>query len=170
MSTNKIDVLLGLGAVVFAAVLAWVAIPRWVSTPSNVGNVVLSPLFWPYILAGVAGLTGAALAVTSLRRRSDSATTIAPEPPPVTDNQTGFGAYLRLLIMAVILVAAMYAMPRLGMVWTSMLVFLSTALLVKTRHPRLAIICAVVLPLLLYAFFAHVAGVAIPQGDFVRLP
>ena len=35
---------------------------------------------------------------------------------------------------------------------------------------RRALVTSFVVPLLLYAFFAHVAGVAIPQGNFVRLP
>ena len=53
---------------------------------------------------------------------------------------------------------------------TSMLIFVATALLVRTRHPKTALVCAVIVPLVLYAFFAHVAGVAIPQGNFMRLP
>jgi len=56
------------------------------------------------------------------------------------------------------------------MVWTAMIVFLLTAFLFRTRHPITALICAVVIPLALYLFFAKVAGVAIPQGIFVRLP
>jgi len=64
----------------------------------------------------------------------------------------------------------MVALPRLGMVWTAMLVLAACAFLFQTRHPIVAIICAVVMPLLLYLFFAHVAGIAIPQGNFVRLP
>ena len=42
--------------------------------------------------------------------------------------------------------------------------------LVRTKHMTIAIVSAVAVPLLLYVFFAHVAGVAIPQGNFVRLP
>ncbi|MCY4292849.1 MAG: hypothetical protein OXC72_14005, partial [Roseovarius sp.] len=53
---------------------------------------------------------------------------------------------------------------------TSMLSYLATAFLVKTRHPKTAVVCGVVIPVVLYAFFAHVAGVAVPQGNFVRLP
>jgi putative tricarboxylic transport membrane protein len=58
----------------------------------------------------------------------------------------------------------------LGLVWTAMLAFAATALLVRTKHMTIAIVSAVTVPLLLYVFFAHVAGVAIPQGNFVRLP
>jgi hypothetical protein len=56
------------------------------------------------------------------------------------------------------------------LVWTMMLVFSSSAFLVGTTYTKTAIICSIVLPLILYLFFAHVAGVAIPQGDYVRLP
>ena len=58
----------------------------------------------------------------------------------------------------------------IGMVWASMLAFACLAFLMKTRHPKAALAAAVATPLLLYAFFAHVAGVAVPQGDFIRLP
>ena len=68
------------------------------------------------------------------------------------------------------MVATFGVMPWLGMVWTSMLAFVALAFLVKTRHPATAFICAIVVPLVLYAFFAHVASVAIPQGELVRLP
>ncbi len=72
--------------------------------------------------------------------------------------------------MAVITTATVLVMPRLGLVWTAMVTFVATAFLVKTNHPRSALVCAVLIPLVLYVFFAHIAGVAIPQGDFVRLP
>ena len=68
------------------------------------------------------------------------------------------------------MILTMVALPRLGMVWTCMLVFVATAFMFRTRYPKAAVVCAVVVPLVLYAFFAHVAGVAIPQGEFVRLP
>ena len=88
------------------------------------------------------------------------------------ENQTESvnASWLRLAGLALIMILTMFALPRLGMVWTAMIVFMATALLFKTRHPIIAIICAVIIPLLLYAFFAHVAGISIPQGNFVRLP
>ena len=52
--------------------------------------------------------------------------------------------------------------------------FAALAFLVSTPHPRAALVCALAVPLALYAFFAHVAGISIPQGsvaaDYVRLP
>lgn len=154
---------LGLGACAFSLFMIFFAIPFGVSSPSNVNNIILSPLFWPYILAGFTGIVGLGLIATSF-----SPLQVAPaEDDADVDPRAG---WIRLGAMALIMVAIMLLMPRLGMVWTCMLAFLATAFLLRTRFPRAAVVCAIVFPLILYAFFAHVAGVAIPQGDFVRLP
>lgn len=163
MTQRQVQLRLGYGAVIAAAFLALFAIPQWVSSPSNVSNVVLSPLFWPYALAGFTGLTGLGLIFSGLRLETVG--------PPLNDPSEDRGAaWLRLAGMAVIMGLTMIALPRLGMVLTSMLVFVASAFLVRTRHPITALVCAVIVPLVLYAFFAHVAGVAIPQGDILRLP
>ena len=163
MSERRLHLQLGVGACVASLFLIFIAIPQWVATPSNIKNIFLSPLFWPLVLAGCTGLVGLGLVVSGLR------TPAAPHEGAAVPEE-GPGAWVRLLGMGLIMVGTMYLLPRLGMVWTSMLCFVLTAFLVKTRHPVLAVICAIVIPLILYAFFAHVAGVAIPQGDFVRLP
>ena len=165
MTTKSLHLRIGIAAIVGAAFLAAFAIPNFVSSPSNVGNVILSPLFWPYVLAGLTGIVGIGLVVTALAgdlSRFDLHDEI--------DIPHGTGPWGRLAALAAIMVLVMLGLPRLGMVWTCMLAFVACAFLFRTRHPIAAIVCAVIVPLLLYAFFAHVAGVAIPQGNFVRLP
>lgn len=163
MSERRLNLQLGVGACVASGLLILLAIPQWVAAPSNIKNIILSPVFWPYVLSGCTGVVGLGLIASALRGTD-------PQEHAAADREEGPGAWVRLLGMALIMVATMYLLPRLGMVWTTMLCFAITAFLVKTRHPVLAVICAVIIPLVLYAFFAHVAGVAIPQGDFVRLP
>lgn len=163
MHDRSIQLQLGIGAVVAAAFLLSVAIPAWVSSPSNVPNIILSPLFWPWALAGLTGITGLGMILTAIREPKST----EPQISDVDDKPKAWG---RLGGVAAVMVLAMLLMPRIGMVWTSILVFVATAYLVRTSHPKTALISAVLVPLLLYAFFAHVAGVAIPQGDFVRLP
>jgi hypothetical protein len=163
MTERHLQLRLGIFAVLASAFLIFYAIPGWVSSPSNVRNMVLSPLFWPYVLAGFTALTGLGLVAAGLRA---SETCESLNPP----SEDPGGAWTRLLVMAGIMVVTMFLLPRLGMVLTSMLVFAATAFLVRTRHPKTAVVCAVIIPLLLYAFFAHVAGVAIPQGEVLRLP
>ncbi|WP_339761568.1 tripartite tricarboxylate transporter TctB family protein [uncultured Hoeflea sp.] len=163
MHDRTIQLQLGIGAVVAAALLLLVAIPVWVSSPSNVPNIILSPLFWPWALAGLTGVTGFGMILTAIREP-------ALAEPVISDVDDKPKAWGRLASIAAVMIVTMLIMPRIGMVWTSMLVFAVTAFLVRTSHPKTALISAVLVPLVLYAFFAHVAGVAIPQGDFVRLP
>lgn len=162
MNDRSIQMKLGIGAIAAAGFLLVVAIPAWVSSPSNVPNIILSPLFWPNTLAALTGVAGLGLIWAGWRHPA-AQTRATPGPDKSA-------AYLRLLALAVIMGLTMFALPRVGMVWTAMLVFASMAFLVRTSHPRTALISAVIVPLVLYLFFAHVAGVAIPQGDFVRLP
>lgn len=163
MNNRSIQMKLGIGAIVAAVVLLVFAIPAWVSSPSNVSNIVLSPTFWPNTLAALTGLTGVGLILSSLGHPKS----VMSEPSDVDDRQA---AFLRLAMLCAVMGLTIYAMPRLGLVWTAMLVFAAVAFLVRTRNPKTAMICAVLGPLVLYVFFAHVASVAIPQGNFVRLP
>jgi len=163
MQDRRIQIRLGIGAIAASVLLLTFAIPNLVSTPSNVPNIILSPLFWPNSLAALTGIVGLGMILTSWNK-PDIQDSNASD---VDDRGT---AYLRLSTFAVIMVATMFAMPRIGLVWTAMLAFASLAFLVRTSHPKTALMSAILLPLFLYVFFAHVAGVAIPQGNYVRLP
>ena len=163
MEDRSIQIQLGIGAIAASVFLIVFAVPIWVSSPSNVQNVILSPLFWPNVLAAITGLTGAGLIVTSISKPT-------PDTAANSDVADRPSAFKRLAIMAVIMGVCVLIMPRVGLVWTAMATFVATGFLVKTKHPKTVLICAVIVPLFLYVFFAHVAGVAVPQGDFVRLP
>ena len=165
MTLRALHLRLGLFALVTAALLALLAIPGWVSSPSNVRVWILSPTFWPYTLAGLTALVGAGLLATAWH--ADAALPADADAPP---DPQGAPGWARLAALAAIMVATMALLSWLGMVWTTMLAFLATAFLFRTRHPVAAVICAVAVPFLLYAFFAHVAGIAVPQGELVRLP
>lgn len=156
--SRKSHLQIGIASITFALLLAIVGIRYGVSSPSNVRNIILSPLFWPYTVAAIIGLAGFGLVLTA-RQLDDVPAEAYPE-----------GGWTRLATMAVLMLAYVVLAPVLGLVWTSMLAFAAVAFLVRTHHPVSALIAAVIVPLILYAFFAHVAGVNIPQGEFVRLP
>lgn len=162
MTPKSVQLHLGLASCGMSLFLIFVGIPNAVSSPSNVPNIVLAPTFWPYVLSSFTGLTGLGLLLAGWRNPGTS--TFDDEA------QNDANGWLRLGALAAVMVITMYALPRLGMVWTTMLVFIATAFLFRTRHPRTALLCAVLIPLALYVFFAHVAGVGIPQGNYVRLP
>ncbi len=153
----------------FGIMLLIFAIPDYVSTPSNVPKIVLSPRFWPDIVAYLILILGAVLTISRIFG------TVAPTS---FEESTSTGVefedpsypWLRLLGIAIVMVALIVAIPVLGMVWSSMIAFIAIALLVKTPKPVTALIVAIALPLVLYAFFNHVAGVSVPQGRFITLP
>lgn len=174
MRLRETNVQLGLAAVAAALLMAFAVIPAFVSTPSNVPNPVLSPLFWPYALSLFTGLVGLGLLATAWRTPAGMAEPAASDDEAPSEPDDRATAMLRLAAAAAIMVAIMWLLRPLGMVWTSMLGFAALAFLVRTPHPRTAAVCAIAVPLVLYAFFAHVAGISVPQGtiasDYVRLP
>ncbi len=152
---------IGFAAIVFSAFLFLFGIPQGVSAPDDISEIVLSPKFWPLVLAGVLALGGVGMVLASRNLNNE--------------DHEGFlngidGAKLRLGLMAILMFGYVTIAPVLGLVWTSMIAFVLYAFLIKTHHRVAAGIAGVLAPLVLYAFFAHVAGVAVPQGDFVRLP
>ncbi|MEQ8824872.1 MAG: tripartite tricarboxylate transporter TctB family protein [Filomicrobium sp.] len=166
MNLKNSDVWLGIGTVLFGIFLLFVAIPAFVSSPSNVPKIVLSPTFWPTIIAYLIIILGIVLTLTRLFAK----------PAPAATEPTGDALedpsqpWVRLLATAIVMFALIWAIPYFGMVWSSMVAFVAIAFIVKTPKPVTSLIVAIILPLVLYAFFNHVAGVAVPQGRFITLP
>lgn len=140
-----------------------IGIPYGITSPSNVSRLVLSPVFWPKILASLMVLVGFGLIGSSLPERL--ATPIETPTAPAESSSWG-----RLTAVAVLMVLYVLAIPRIGMVWASIPAFIAVAVLVRSQHRFIGMITAICVPLVLYVFFAHVAGVSIPQGQYVRLP
>ena len=166
--------LLGPGVVLFGIFLLLVAIPYGISKPSNIRVAVLSPTFWPVIIACALIIIGLLLSWQAWRGQAQADTSgysADPESEYSDSASDGAaGAYWRLLAMAVVMPAMIWAMPQFGMVWVAMISFVLFALIVRSPQPLLSLLIAVLLPIILYGFFNHIAGVAIPQGDFIRLP
>lgn len=168
MSVSRKDIWLGSGVIAFGGFLLLYAIPTFVHTPSNVRALVLSPLFWPTIIAFLIILLGALLILSRLFG-----------PSPIASEQTAvfevsrdelLFAWLRLGASAVVMAGLVQATPLLGMVISTGLAFAAFAAIVMTPRPIAAAILAILLPLVLYLFFSHVAGVSVPQGRFLTLP
>ena len=57
--------------------------------------------------------------------------------------------YGRLVALAILMAATVYALPRLGLVWTSMLTIVALALLIQSRYTKTVVLCAIIVPLVL---------------------
>ncbi len=162
MTARRRDLLLGIGVAAFAALLLLVVIPLGVSVPKAVRAAVLSPDLWPRAIAAMLLLLGAGLAVQAwfAHETVDDWESPSADPMPA----------LRLLGAILLLLAYYWLVRRLSMVLASSLAILVFGLFGRTRHPRLLLATALVLPLLLWGFFYKIAGIPLPSGDWVRWP
>jgi putative tricarboxylic transport membrane protein len=163
MLSRRDEILTGLGVMVLAALILWWLIPAYVALPRRVPLRALAPSFWPNIIGWTMLGCGALLAIRAA---------LAPPPPAAIVHRLGssWAELLRLVALIAIFAGTYYALPVVGMVWASMAAFVLLVLLTGGRRLGWGIAAAVLLPLLLYLFFSKVAGVAIPQGQIVRLP
>lgn len=141
--------------------LIFFVIPHYVIKPSNVRILVLSPDFWPYIVAGLMLIGGIALwAQYWFMFRKFSTETSDPVP----------GGWFRIGLVAILMVAYYLIMPVLGMVWSSVVAYIAFVGIIGLPRKVATVVAAFVLPIALYMFFAHAAGVPIPQAKFLVLP
>jgi len=163
MLSRRDEILVGVIVSVMAALILWWLIPVYVAIPRRVPIKALSPAFWPNVIGWVMLLCGAALTLRAA---------FAPPPPNAIadDLSVPRSEGLRLLALAALLIASFFGLRIIGMVWTCMIVFLALIWLTGSKHRLWGVVVGVALPLALYFFFTKVAGVAIPQGQIVRLP
>lgn len=153
---------LGVGMLVFALFLVEFLIPTWVITPGNVRKIVLSPDFWPYIVAALLGIGGAILLLQYY---------FVTRPQKISEEHEDVpGGNMRIVLIAVLMAIYYLLLPYIGMILASVLAYVAFIAVIGLPRKVAAAIIAVVLPLLLFGFFDHVAGVPIPQPDFFRLP
>lgn len=163
MLSRRVELAIGIFTIAFSAILLAVLIPYGIVTPRKVRLLVLSPLFWPSILGVLLLLCGIILTIQGWLSSDDASAEPGPEYP-------GRPGVLRLAALLALIIVYYLAIPLLGMVWASVLAFLALIAITGTKRWISACVVALVLPLALYSFFNHVAGVPIPQGQLVRLP
>ena len=160
------NVVLGGVMVAFSALLFLWLIPSYVISPGAVRTLVLSPLLWPGIVAGLIGAGGALLLLLHRLR---------PAPRPEGLPGANAAGEVRIAALAVLMAVFYLLIEPLGMVFASMLayaafVLVTRAAILSRGVAILAGLLAIALPLALHAFFGHVAGVPVPQAPFLRLP
>lgn len=156
------SVVLGLGVIAFAILLDTYLIPTWVITPENVSIIVLSPDFWPFIIAALLLIGGVLLLLQYFF--------VTRRVQPVDLEPARLRPSVRVFLVGALMVFYYLVMPWLGMVWASVVAYLLFVGIIGFPRRISAIIISIALPVLLYGFFNHVAGVPIPQAEFLVLP
>lgn len=163
MINIKRDGFIGIFAILMALALLLYLIPEYVTRPQAVKSLVLSPIFWPTVIAWMMLLVGGGIMVSQhLDRNNGENETSCPKTAIVS---------VRVIMFFVFLAAYYLLIPVLGMVWSSSLAFIVFSIVIcGTEYRKTAIVMGLLLPISLYAFFYHVAGVNIPQNELLRLP
>ena len=151
----------GLIVVLAALLMIFAGIPLGVASPKNVGNPVLSPLFWPNVLSWALLLAGAALVLRAA---------LSPPANPPSPARVSRAGLFRVGAFGALLAGYVAAIPWAGMTWASAAIVLLMAIGARLRHWKAAAAVAALLPPALYGFFTRIAGVPIPQADFSRFP
>ncbi|MDD9982976.1 MAG: tripartite tricarboxylate transporter TctB family protein [Gammaproteobacteria bacterium] len=153
--------LTGIGVALAGVVLFAVLIPYGIDQPGNVEHAALAPDFWPRIIAVIIMAMGVLLAVRPMSEEDDE-----------EDGADAGGWRRRLLGLAVALGALFgfyFLIPSLGMVVPGVAVILALMVFGGERRWLLAAVLGAGVPILLYVFFVHVAGIPIPLGVFENL-
>lgn len=154
------DLIIGLIVMTLAiAGLAWL-IPAGVQVPARLNSPLLSPDFWPRILAGLLLAMGLLISIMALRNRQ--------QPPTEDASLTPITAQSRNKGIAFVIGLFVYylAILWLGIVLASVLALIGFMLLGGQRRWWPMLLTAVLLPVLVYTFFVHIARIPMPLGLF----
>ena len=153
--------LTGVGVALLGLLILAVLIPWGIDKPGNVEHTALAPDFWPQIIAVMMMALGAVQAV---------------RPTPDDDDEDGgedSGHWLHRLPGLAVALGALFGfyvlIPSLGMVVPGAAVIFGLMVFGGERRWLLAAVVALGVPVLLYGFFVHVAGIPIPLGLFEAL-
>ena len=167
------EIALGITIIVLAAIGAFIAIPVGIVMPENIAVLALAPDFWPLIVVAMAGLAGVAIAVhgvADLRQsRHAEATPMLSDDYALDidrDERPFLEALMRVAITIAVLFALYFAIPLAGIVLCTSAVLVFLTFFAGERRWRIILPVAVLLPLLLYVFFVHIANVPMPLGVF----
>ena len=152
--------LTGVGVALLGLLIFAVLIPWGIDQPGNVEHTALAPDFWPQIIAVIMMALGVLQAV---------------RPVPDDEDEDGgghggedSGRWLRRLPGLAVALGALFGfyflIPSLGMVVPGVAVIFGLMIFGGERRWGLAATVAAGVPILLYVFFVHVAGIPIPLG------
>lgn len=154
MSLNNKDFWSGLIMVVIGATLLALLIPTGIDEPKKVKFAVMSPSYYPRIVAILMVLVGLAVAIGGARRPAETAV------PEVVD----VAAIAKVAAVFAIFLTAAFALPHAGFVLTCTLALVALMTLAGERNPVIIVLVALLLPFCLHLFFTKVANVPIPGG------
>ncbi len=181
MNVNrKPDIIAGIGFMVLAAIIIWIAIPYGVQEPKKVKFAALSPSYYPRLVAYCLFAFGALLTASRLLKKDQNskdqndAAQNKPDLPGSIDEKpdnadSSTASMVKLAGVAIVLLLYCVALPFFGFMASSACVLLVFLVLAGERNALWLIILPIVLPVSLHYFFTNVANIPIPVGLFETL-
>jgi putative tricarboxylic transport membrane protein len=162
MTGEKIE-----GVVVFllGVLMYFVLIPVGIDSPSNLDHITLSPNFWPSIISAIFGLMGLLMIIMPDKKKDEVNLELA-EAAEIINLPYYF---YRLTVVLIALFCFYFLIDSLGMVVPGIVVIFSMMLFAGEKRIAFAIFISVLVPILLYVFFVHIASIPIPLGIFESL-
>jgi putative tricarboxylic transport membrane protein len=143
-------------------------IPNFISVPENMARAVLSPAFWPEILSALVTISGL---IILLQGSLSSVSNSSPEDGgPSTVSEEVSTSWTRLVAFCFAMVIYVGSINYLGMPISSVIMLIVSFQLLGEKRYGPSLVISAGLPILLFMFFFHVAGVSIPQGEWISLP
>ena len=159
MQTNrKQDLIAGVGFIVFAAAIVFIAIPYGVQEPKKVKFAALSPSYYPRLVCYCLLVFGVLLVISRSFFSKDRSESVAG------NSETSGIRLPALLAIAATLLFYYFTLSSLGFVLASTVVLFVLLLLAGERQPWALISLPLLLPIGLYYFFVKVANIPIPSG------
>lgn len=153
MFQNK-DVWAGLIVFLIGAALIVYLIPQGIDEPKKVKFAVMSPSYYPRIVAIAMALIGVAIAVGAATNKSTDSLFAGLDTQSI----------IKVGTVAIIFLATAYALPHAGFVLTCTVALVALMLLAGERNPLIIAPIALILPFGLHLFFTKIANVPIPAG------
>jgi len=165
------DLWLGAGLAVLSALLYLVVIPVGVRVPSSVRSPVMSPDFWPNIIAlFMLGVSALLLLRGVIAWRRGEIIAHRSTEAIGEDESAGWNGQLRALAVILLMFVYYWLILKIGLVPASMFAMLAVGLTNSRPKLWLLLIATPVLPMLIYLFFYEVASVPIPGGEWLVFP
>ena len=155
MTLNR---LLGIFFLIVGVLSYFVLIPKGIVVPKSIQHFTTSPAFWPSIIIVIISIMGLLL---MLQKDSTNDADEAIEESTSWKTRTP-----RLLIILAMLFAFYFSIEKFGMVVPAILLIFILMLFAGFRRWSLIFLFSILVPIVLYFFFTHVANIPIPLGMF----
>lgn len=169
MTNKQKDLITAVIFIVLGGVTVFMLIPSGVVVPGSIKISALSPDFWPYMIACGVIVSSAFLLLEAIMLKVPSADGDDESEAEAAYQLRTLPATLRTVILIFALFLFYFALTQFGIVASSIVLMPAMMLFFGEKKWVYIIPLSILIPIGLYLFFLHVAGIPMPLGMFENL-